>query len=48
MVHRDELAANRRMSAAKEKEKNGRYAYHSKQEIKKKKSSRGKNVSPKE
>ena len=36
------------MSTTKENEKNGRYPYHSKQEIKKKKSSKGKNVSPKE
>ena len=36
------------MSLAKENEKNGRYSYHSKQEIKKEKSSKGKNVSPKE
>ena len=36
------------MFAAREYEKNGRYPYHSKQEIKKKKSSRQKNVFPKE
>ena len=36
------------MSTAKANEKNGRYPYHSKQEIKKEKSSKGKNVSPKE
>ena len=36
------------MSTAKENEKNGRYPYHSKQEIKKEKSSKGKNVSSKE
>ena len=35
LVHIDELTTKRRMSAAKEKEKNGRYPYHSKQEIKK-------------
>ena len=40
MVQRDELVTKRRMSAAKEKEKNGRYPYHSKQEIKKEKSSK--------
>ena len=28
LVHRDELAAKRRMSIAKEKENNGRYPYH--------------------
>ena len=48
LVHRDELTEKRRMSVAKEKEKNGRYSYHSKQEIKKEKSSEGNNVSPKE
>ena len=48
MVHRYELVVKRRMSATKENEKNGRYPYHSKQEIKKEKSSKGKNVSPKE
>ena len=36
------------MSTAKEKEKNGRYPYYSKQEIKKEKSSKGKNISLKE
>ena len=48
LVHRDELAAKKTMSTTKEKEKNGRYSYHSKREIKKEKSSKGKNVSPKE
>ena len=48
MVHKDELVAKRRMSATKEKEKNGRYPYHSKQEIKKEKSFKGNHVSPKE
>ena len=48
LVHRDELATKRRMSITKEKEKNGRYPYHSKQEIKKEKSFKGNNVSPKE
>ena len=48
LVHRDELETKRKMSAAKEKESNGRYPYHSKQEIKKEKSSKGKNVSPKD
>ena len=36
------------MSTAREKETNGRYPYHSKQEIKKEKSSREKDVFPKE
>ena len=48
LVHRDELAAKRRMPTAKEKGNNGRYPYHSKQKIKKEKSSKGKNVSIKE
>ena len=30
LVHRDELGAKRRMSATREKEKNGRCPYHSK------------------
>ena len=30
LVHRDKLAAKRRMSATRENEKNGRYPYHSK------------------
>ena len=29
LIHRDELAAKRRTSTTKEKEKNGRYPYHS-------------------
>ena len=48
LVHKDELAVKGKVSTTKEKEKNGRYSYHSKQEIKKEKSSKGKNVSPKE
>ena len=48
MIHMDELVVKRRVSVAREKEKNGRYPYYSKQEIKKEKSSKGKNVSPKE
>ena len=48
MVHRDELTVKRRMSTTKENEKNGRYLYHSKQEIKKEKSFKRKNVSLKE
>ena len=47
LVHRDELAAKRRMFVAKEKEKNGRYPYHSKRKNKKEQSSKGNNVSPK-
>ena len=48
LVHKDELEVKRRMSTAKENEKNGKYPYHSKQEIKKEKSSKGKNVPLKE
>ena len=48
LIYRDELTAKRRIFVAKEKEKNGRYPYHSKQEIKKEKSSKGNNASPKE
>ena len=48
MVHKDELTVKRKMSTTKEKEKNVRYQYHSTQEIKKEKSSKGKIVSPKE
>ena len=48
MVHRDELTVKRRISTTKENEKNGRYPYHSKQEIKKEKSFKGKNVSLRE
>ena len=42
LVHRDELEAKRRVSIVKKKKKenNGRYPYHSKQEIKKEKSSK--------
>ena len=48
LVHIDEFAIKRRMSATKEKEKNVRYPYHSKHKIKKEKSFKGKNVSLKE
>ena len=40
LVHKDEFEAKRKMSASKEKEKNGMYPYHSKLEIKKEKSSK--------
>ena len=33
LVHMDDLAARRRMSSTREKEKNGRYPYYSKGEI---------------
>ena len=48
LVHRDELVAKRKMFVDKEREKNGRYPYSSKQEIKKEKSSKRKIVSLKE
>ena len=41
MVHKDELEVKRKVSTTREKGKNGRYPYHSKQE----KPSKGKNVS---
>ena len=48
MVHKDELTAKGKVSTTREKEKNGRYPYHSKQEIKKEKPFKEKNVPPKE
>ena len=48
LVHTDDLTARRRVSTVREREKNGRYPYHSKQEIKKEKFSKGDDVSPKE
>ena len=48
LVYMDDLAGRRRVHATKEREKNGRYPYHSKQEIKKEKSSKGNNVFVKE
>ena len=48
MVYKDELTIKGKVSIAKEKEKNGRYPYHSKQEIKKEKPFKEKNVPPKE
>ena len=46
LVYMDELAVRRRVSTVREREKNGRYPYHSKQEIKKEKFSKGNDVSP--
>ena len=37
LVHKDDLETRRRLSTARERKKNGRYPYHSKREIKKKK-----------
>ena len=48
LVHMDDLVGRRRVHATKEREKNGRYPYHSKKEIKEEKSSKGNNVSIKE
>ena len=48
LVHKDELTTKRRVYVAKENEKNGRYPYNSKQEIKKEKPSKENNVAPKE
>ena len=48
LVHKDELAVKGKGSTAREKEKNGRYPYHSKQEIKKEKPSKENNDFPKE
>ena len=52
LVYMDDLVARRRVSTTRERKKNGRYPYHSfedlKQEIKKKKFSKGKNIFPKE
>ena len=48
LVYEDELIVKGKVSTTREKEKNGRYPYHSKQEIKKKKPSKEKNVPPKE
>ena len=47
LVHKDELIVKGKVYTTREKEKNGTYPYHSKQEIKKKKPSIEKNVSPK-
>ena len=48
LVYKDELIVKRKVSTTIEKEKNGRYPYHSKQEIKKEKPFKEKNVPPKE
>ena len=48
LVYKDELAVKGKVSTAREKEKNRRYPYHSKQEIKKEKPFKEKNVTPKE
>ena len=44
----DDLAARRRVSASREREKNERYPYHAKQKSKKEKFSKGTDVSLKE
>ena len=48
LVYKDELTVKGKVSIAREKENNGRYRYHSKQEIKKEKPFKEKNVPPKE
>ena len=48
MVYKDELLVKGKVSTAREKENNRRYPYHSKQEIKKGKPIKEKNVPPKE
>ena len=48
MVYKDELTIKGKVSTTREKEKNGRYSYHSKQEIKKEKPFKENNVPPKE
>ena len=45
LVHNDELTVKGKLSTVREKEKNERYIYHSKQEIKKEKPLKEKNVS---
>ena len=48
LVYMDDFVARRRVSTTREGEKNGRYSYHAKQEIKKVKFSKGNYVSSKE
>ena len=48
LVHKDELAVKGKVSTTREKENNGRYPYYSKQEIKKDKPFKEKNVTLKE
>ena len=48
LVHKDDVAAKGRVYVARENENNGRYPYHSKHKINNEKSSKGKNVFPKE
>ena len=43
LVYKDELVVKGKVSVTREKEKNGRYPYHSKQEIKKEKPFKEKN-----
>ena len=47
-VHRDDLAARKRVFMARERENSGRYPYHLKQESKKEKSFKGNDVSSKD
>ena len=48
LVHKDELTVKEKASTTKERKKNEMYPYHSKQEIKKEKPFKEKNVPPKE
>ena len=48
LVYKDELVVKGKVSIVREKAKNGRYPYHSKQEIKKEKPFKENNVPPKE
>ena len=47
LVHKDKLVVKGKVSTVREKGKNGRYPYHSKQEIKKEKPFKEKNGPPK-
>ena len=47
LVYKDELVEERKVSTTREKESNGKFPYQSKQEIKKEKPPKEKNVSPK-
>ena len=47
LVHKDEMTIKGKLSISRKKENNGRYPYHSKQEIKKETPFKENNVSPK-
>ena len=48
LVYKEELAVKGKVSTTRENENNGMYPYHSKQDIKKEKTFKEKNVPPKE